>query len=170
MSSLKQEKKIRDIMVAIKQFPSVKSTSLIKEAVCLIQKAQESQSPDCGILLVIDDTQNWIGVTDRKMVLRTLGLYLENHICRSGGEVYSDRAPPFEPGLFTECCRLQLARCVEEIMYPREVVIIGIDDDLPQALHLMTEGEVDSLVVVEDNEPIGVVHSVDVFNEIGRSV
>lgn len=170
MNNITSEKKIRDIMVVVKQFPTVKSSSLIKEAVCLIQKEQARNSPDCGILLVINDTLNWIGVTDRKMILRALGLYLENHVCHFADEAVSDRAPPFQPGVFNEGCRLQLSRCVEEIMYPREVVIIGIDDTLPEALYLMTEGEVDSLVVVDNDLPVGLVHAVDVFNEIGLCV
>jgi len=161
------EKKIKDIMIAVKEFPVVYCDNPIKEAVCLIIKEQERKViPDCGILLVFNNKQKWVGVMDRKMILRTIGHHAVNHTyCREWG-VVSFGDPVFRRGLFTECCNRELIRNVEELMYPKDVVVIGTSDTLVEAVHLMTEGELESLVVVENGDPVGLVRAADVFYQI----
>ena len=171
MSSSRSEKRIKDVMLTVKEFPVVYCGNTVKEAVCLIIEEQTKKvMPDCGVLLVFNNSQNWVGVMDRKMVLRTIGLHAVNHTYCHELEVVSFADPVFRPGLFTECCNRELIRNVEELMYPKEVVIIGIGDTLVEAVHLMTEGELESLVVVENGVPVGLVRAADVFYQVVECV
>jgi len=167
MNSTKSEKRIKDIMLAVKEFPVVYCGNTVKEAVCLIINEQNRKAmPANGILLVFNNKQNWVGVVDRKMVLRTIGLHAVNHTYCLEWEVVSFADPVFRPGLFTECCSRELVRNIEELMYPKDVVVIETTDTLVEAVHLMTEGELESLVVVENGEPVGLVNAEDIFYEI----
>ncbi|WP_066634644.1 CBS domain-containing protein [Desulfolucanica intricata] len=162
-----QEKKIRDIMVAVEHFPAISFDCLIKEAICMIKREWKKKNiSDCGMLLVINEGRNWVGVIDRKMILRSICSHSVNSTYCQGWNVDQYSGPVFWPVLFSERCRLTLVRRVEELMYPRDDVVIGADSTLMEAVHLMTEGEVESLVVVENDEPVGLVRVADIFNEI----
>lgn len=166
---------LRDIMIPIESYPSVPDTASLREAVQLIASAQlevelRKSLPRC--LLVFDGIGILVGYVRRRDLLRGL----EPRFLLSRPLEYRNK--PFDIAIDPNLAELpfdrmingirdQGARRVSDVMRPIEA-ILAADDHVMKAVSTMVSLDLSLIPVVDRKDLVGVVRSVDVFNEMAK--
>ncbi|MFW5951645.1 MAG: CBS domain-containing protein [Gemmatimonadota bacterium] len=166
---------LREIMVPIDQYPSVRDTDTLRDAVEVIESAQlevELRKSLPRYVLVFDGIGVLVAYVRRRDIMRGL----EPRFLVTRPLEYRDK--PFnvaiDPNLaelpvdhMTKGIRRQSGRRVAEVMRPIEA-ILRAEDHVMKAISTMVSMDVSLIPVVDAGELVGVVRSVDVFHEVAK--
>lgn len=166
---------LRDIMVPIDEYPSVRDTSTLGEAVKTIASAQldvklRKSLPRC--VLVFDGIGVLVGYIRRRDLMQGL----EPRFLVSRPLEYRDKLfdIAIDPNLaelpidrMVQGIREQAGRQVSDVMRPIEA-ILEADDHCMKAVSTMVSLDLSLIPVVDGKDLVGVVRSVDVFNELAK--
>jgi CBS domain-containing protein len=169
-------KKAGELMIPLGKYPHVPYWFSLRQAVAVLEKTKLFPEVPGGpslarFVLVFDETYKLLGITRRRDILRGL----QPHLIV---QPLPDRTAPLEekggPGgsegsydKLVKGLREQAERPVSEVMLPIQAVVED-EADLFQVIHKMVENNVSMLPVLKENTVIGVVRSVEVFQEIAQ--
>ncbi len=170
-------RRIGEIMIPIEQYPSVRDTATLREAVAAIEGVQlevDLRKSLPRVLLVFDAIDVMVGYVRRRDIMR--GLEPRSMV----SQPLDYRKKPFDVGIDPNLSELsydralkgileQAERPVTEVMRPNEV-LIDSEDHLMKAVYEMVSNNLSHLPVIQDGHLVGVVRSVDVFHELAQLV
>lgn len=165
------EKKVKDIMTPIYDYPVVSSTATIRDTVRVLMGSYNFQEnkPRTGRrrVFVVEDNElvGTFGIPELFTAIEPH--YLRNTLKGSLKAYGTWASPVFWEGMFTEMCQEVADRKVKEFMIPVELYV-NINDTLLKASHQMTKHKADAVAVKRDGRLVGMVRSADIFQEISR--
>ena len=168
---------VRAVLIPIDRYPSVRDTATLREAIRVIESAQlevklRKSLPRC--LLVFDGIGVMVGYVRRRDIMRGLEpRFLLTKPLEYRGKPFDIAIDPNLSELpfdrMVKAIRNQADRQVSEVMRPIEA-ILKADDHITKAVSIMVSLDLSLIPVLDGNELVGVVRSVDVFQELAKLV
>ncbi|UCG84870.1 MAG: CBS domain-containing protein [Gemmatimonadota bacterium] len=168
-------KQVREVMVPIDQYPSVRDNATLAEAIAVIDSARldvGGRKSQPRLLLVFDEIQLLVGYVRRRDIMRGL----EPQFLVSQPLEYRKMRfdVPADPNL-TELpfdrtvsrIRQQAGKPVSDVMLPIPTTI-NADDHLMKAIHEMVTLNLYLIPVIDKKRLVGVVRSVDMIHELAQ--
>ena len=155
------EKKVKDLMIPLEDYPHVPHWFTLAQTVIIFRegaiKFEGSFEPRA--VLVFDEKYHLLGLLTLKDIVRGL----EGDILGPGAEslAWNDVVGP-------ELHR-QAEKPVSEAMSPFKITM-DINDSLVKALAVMVQEEVEKIPVLEENKVAGMIRLSDIFREISRAL
>ena len=172
---------VKDLMIPLDEYATVRDDASLYEAVKALEKAQMDFNRERYLylhraILVYDKNKKIVGKISQLDVLKALEpRYLEmgdlKALSRTGLNVefiksIMDRYDLYQRS-FTEMCMHASNLKVKDIMYtPGSDEYVEENDTLGNAIHRLVMGHHQSLLVTRDNDIIGILRLTDVFNEV----
>lgn len=168
-------KRVREVMIPIGRYPSVRDTATLRDAVTAMETAELEVAGRRSlprVLLVFDEIEVLVGYVRRRDLL--LGLeprflvvqplayrkkLFDVAVDPNLSELSYDRV---ESGI-----RDQGTRPITDVMQPIEA-IVQADDHIMKAMYEMVSQDLSLIPVVDDRQLVGVVRSVELFHEIAE--
>lgn len=163
---------IKDILVPIAEFPRIRQDATLREAFALLHKQHTSGGWRYRHMLVFDAANTVVGVLSLQDLLRAL---MPDYI-KATMTTQHAAAQPVDASLsllwqesFPAQCRqaaeIAVASCMTEIRYT-----VQASKPLTCAAYLMIAHQVHMLPVLENEQVVGVVRIVDIFNQAAAEV
>ena len=169
---------VKDLMVPLAEYATVKENATLYEAVLALEEAQEKFEDKHTryrhrAILILDNDGQVVGKLSQLDVLRALEPKYQKMIQGEGLHRYGF-AKEFEQsilekfGLFAnpldDLCRKAGEKNVKEFMYtPSEGEYVAEDASLAVAIHQLVVGHHQSLIVTRDKKIVGILRLTDVF-------
>jgi len=150
-----QDKRVRDVMHAIGDFPRVGRATKLREAIRVLK---QSGYPAVDVLLVTESGgsgDDVVGILTPRQIVRGL----EPEFFQQA------EAPVLWSGLFNELCERGLDKEVAEVMAPIEGTIHK-NASLIKALYLMDTMSSRRLAVSDGQEIVGILCLSDIYREV----
>ena len=170
------EKCVRDIMVALEEYPCISDTCTLAEAIDQMGKATISRKGRTSlprVALVFDEGfEDLLGLLRRRDIMRGLEpRFLVHGSLEYQQKLFEVKIDPNLPELShdTRIARIRerSKRLVKEYMLPiKKKRTIDGGDHMMKAVYAMVEQNTSLLPVLEGRKVIGVVRSVDVLREL----
>jgi CBS domain-containing protein len=170
---VRELKRVREVMIPLAQYPSIRDTATLAEAVALMESATldvDGRRSLPRVLLVFDEIAVLVGYVRRRdlmMGLEPRFLVVQPLAYRKKlfdvavdpnlSELSHDRV---EQGI-----REQGGRPITDVMRPIETVVQA-DDHIMKAIYEMVSQDLSLIPVVEGGRLVGVVRSVELFHEM----
>jgi predicted transcriptional regulator len=168
-------KRAGDIMIPLENYPHVSYWATLKEAVdvienYIIESAGRKSLPRA--LLVFDEEHNLLGVVRRRDILRGLEpKFLKTMSVPERKRLFNIEIDPnlveLSAGRVGEEMKAQADQPVSEVMQPI-LATVRHDDHLAKIIYKMINRDLYMIPVMHDNKVVGVIRSVDVFQEVAR--
>jgi len=166
-------KHAKDIMVPLNKYPHIPHTLTLREVVAemelsVIEVVGQRSLPRA--ILVFDDNQQLLGIVRRRDILRGLEpKFLKTMPVPHRKQLFNIEADPnlvdLSSGKVGKGMQEQASQLVTEVMQPI-VTTVDYEDHLAKIIYKMINMDLYLIPVVKDKMVVGVVRSVDVFNEI----
>ncbi len=177
--TLSDLKRVKEIMIPVEDYPSVRIDDTLKEAITVIEGAHLEVGRRRSlprVLLVFDHDGDLVGVVRRRDIMRGLepnflvnqpleyrvklfDVGVDHHLTELSEELSSERV--------LRGLREQAGRPVGDVMRP-VATTLEPDDRLMKAVYEMVSLNESLIPVVGGDEVLGVVRSVDVFHELAK--
>jgi CBS-domain-containing membrane protein len=158
------EKKVKELMIPLTDYPHIPYWFTIKQAVAIAKKAAlglEGKS-EPTTLLVFDEKYQLMGSLTMEDLIRGI----EKKFSRSNGFMSKEwDTPVFFEGLFTEGVKEEAQKPVSEIMSPVKESVAP-DESIIKAVYLMIEKKLSIVPVIEKGVVKGVIRLQEIFNEL----
>ena len=162
------EKKVKELMIPLTDYPHIPYWFTIKQAVAIAKKAAlgaEGKSEPIT-LLVFDEKYQLMGSLTMEDLIRGI----EKKFVRTNGFMSKEwDTPVFFEGLFTEGVKEEAQKPVSEIMSPVKESV-GPEESIIKAIYLMMEKNQTILPVIDKGVVKGVIRLQEIFNEIANLV
>lgn len=171
MENLK-EKKVRDIMIPIYEYPLISSTATLKTTLQLMQDLWHLQvnKPKTGRRRVVVFEDNLpVGTFGINEMFKAIEPQYLECLTFVGMKLPSSSVPIFWEGLFTERCMEVAQNAIKRYTTLFEH-FANADDSLLRASCNMAKYKVDFLPVKNNNRLVGMVLNEDIFKEISNLV
>lgn len=168
-------KRVRDVMIPIASYPSVRDTATLRDAVRVMETAEldvHGRRSLPRVLLVFDEIEVLVGYVRR----RDLMLGLEPKFLVVQPLAYRKKLfdVAVDPNLselsydrVVRGIREQGDRPISDVMQPIEA-IVQADDHIMKAIYEMVSQDLTLIPVVDGKQLVGVVRSVELFHEIAQ--
>ncbi|MDD3732148.1 MAG: CBS domain-containing protein [candidate division Zixibacteria bacterium] len=168
-------KHAKDIMIPLNKYPNIPHTFSLKEAVAEMEMSVievKGQRSLPRALLVFDDNQQLLGIVRRRDILRGLEpKFLKTMPITHRKQLFNIEVDPnlvdLSQGKIAKSIQDQSGLPVTEVMQP-VVTTVDYEDHLAKIIYKMVNMDLNLIPVVKDQKVVGVVRSVDVFNEIAH--
>jgi CBS-domain-containing membrane protein len=162
------EKKVKDLMIPLTDYPHIPYWFTIKQAIAIVKKAtlglEGKHEPTT--LLVFDEKYQLMGSLTMKDLIRGI----EKKFSRSGDWMSKEwDTPVFFEGLFTAGVKEEAQKPVSEIMSPVKETAQP-EDSIIKAIYTMMEKDLTLMPVLEKGTVVGVIRLNEIFNEISKLV
>ena len=174
--------KVKDLMVPLSDYATVPPTANLREAVKALKESQDKcrvEIPHRAVLVMTDDG-TVVGKISQWDVIRSLepkyGQIGEfDKLSRFGFSIdfIKNMQKTYNLWQWSSDNMGDIADniLVKDIMYtPTEGEFVSENQTLREAIHQLTIGQHQSLLVIRDKEVVGVLRFVDVFNEIVKLI
>lgn len=168
-------KRVREIIVPVDQYPSVRDKATLKEAIRVLDGAKldvRGRRSQPRVLLVFDGIQVLVGYARRRDIMRGLepGFMLSEPMTyrRKLFDVAADpnlAELPYDR--VVSSIRKQAERPVSDVMQPVETTI-DADDHLMKAIHEMVTLNLYLIPVIDEGQLLGVIRSLDIIHELAQ--
>ena len=179
-----KDKKVKDLMVPLSDYASVYEDETLFEALMALEKAHEKLDPSKHrhrAILILDKKDKVVGKLSQWDILKALEPKYRKiddleKISRTGFSPQFLRSMLVQHALWNkplmDVCRAGGINKVKDVMYkPTEGEHINVNAPLGEAINQLVVGQLLSLLVVDDqNEIIGVLKLIDVFEEIFQTM
>ena len=173
MSSMDVVKRLREIMIPVDQYPSVRDNATVRDAIAVMEGSQlevDLKKSLPRVILVFDGIDVLVGYVRRRDIMRGLEPnFLSNQPLDYRLKMFDVSIDPNLVELsydrVVEGIRSQAERPVSDVMRPLEA-IVNADDHVMKAVYEMVSLNVSLLPVLHEGNLVGVVRSVDVFREL----
>jgi CBS domain-containing protein len=168
-------KRVRDVMIPLARYPSIRDTATLRDAVALMATAEldvRGRRSLPRVLLVFDEIQVLVGYVRR----RDLMMGLEPRFLVVQPLAYRKKLfdVAVDPNLselpydrVVQGIRDQAGRPVSDVMQPIETVVQA-DDHIMKAIYEMVSQDLTLIPVVDGRQLVGVVRSVELFHEMAQ--
>lgn len=157
-----RNKKVRDIMVPVSEYPVIHKETPVADAVRLMHNFfHQKDGTWYGFqsVLVVDERQKLVGILTLRGFLKALKLQaILDHIL-----TVEPVGLFFMPGFYNS-----LEIKTRDIMRPLSMVTVQVDSSILEAIAVMVKKKVNSLPVVAGAELVGVVRTIDLFWLVGE--
>jgi predicted transcriptional regulator len=168
-------KRVREIMVPVDQYPSVRDDATLQEAIKVIDGARldvGGRKSQPRLLLVFDAIQVLVGYVRRRDIMRGLEpQFLVNQPLEYRKMRFDLPADPNLSELpfdrTVSRIKQQATRPVSDVMRPIPTTIEA-DDHLMKAIHEMVTLNLYLIPVIHEKRLVGVVRSVDMIHELAQ--
>ncbi|MGQ9558261.1 MAG: CBS domain-containing protein [Desulfurispora sp.] len=167
MQNMFTERQVRDLMVNVEQYPAVTSDATFREVAAALKRSCPQAGGDVQTRAVLVYENNLLtGLVSLEDLMRAIEpQYLKGGTYRGWTVDAAWAIPVFWEGLFTERCLDAAERRVREIMRPVDFCV-NADDPLIKAVYGMGKYQTNILPVVEEERVIGMIRSIEIFQEI----
>ena len=175
MSTVDSMRRVREIMIPLEQYPSVRDNATLEEAIAVIESAQlevDLRKSLPRVLLVFDEINVMVGTVRRRDIMRGLEpKFLVSQPLEYRKKLFDVAVDPNLSELsydrVVKGIREQARRPVSDVMRPIEATI-DADDHIMKATYEMVSLDLALIPVLHDGRLEGVVRSVDVFHEFAK--
>jgi len=166
---------VEEVMIPVDQYPSVKDSATLREAVEIIEDAQLEVAFRKSLpraLLVFDAIDVMVGYVRRRDIMRGLEpKYLLTKPLTYRKKLFDIAVDPnlsdLSGGHLLAGIREQGNRPVSDVMRPIET-ILSANDLVMRAAQEMVALDVNLIPVLKDGHLVGIVRSVDVFQDLAQ--
>lgn len=170
-------KRIKEIMIPVEAYPSVRDNATLREAIAKIEEAQlevELRKSLPRVLLVFDEINVMVGIVRRRDIMRGLEpKFLLSKPLEYRKKLFDIDVDPNLAELSLDRVvrgiREQADRPVSDVMQPIPT-ILDAEDHVMKAAQAMVALDVTLIPVLQEGKMLGVVRSVDVFRELAGLV
>jgi CBS domain-containing protein len=170
-------KQVGDLMVPVDQYPSVRDHATLREAIAVMEGAQLEVALHKSlprVLLVFDEINVLVGYIRRRDIMRGLEpKFLSSQPLEYRKKLFDVE---FDPNLselpydrLLRGIQEQANRPVSDVMRPIEA-ILEADAPFMKAVYEMVSGNLTLIPVIQDEQLVGVLRSVDLFHELAQLV
>lgn len=155
-------KKVRDIMVPIIEYPVIYEDTNVSEAVRIMRESfHQKDGTWYGFqsVLVMNRRKKLVGLLTLRGFLKAFKLQAVLEHLLTGDPEGLIFMPRLDSGL-------QIL--TRDIMRPLNLITVQLDSDIFQAIVVMVEGRINSLPVMSGRELVGVVRTIDLFWTVGE--
>ena len=170
-------KRAGDLMIPLEQYPHIPHWFTLRQAIAELQNAVieiEGRQSLPRALLVFDEKYDLLGIVRRRDILRGLEpkfMRTMSHPHRK--QLFDVEADPdltvLTSGRVASAVRELAETPISEVMQPITATV-EYTDHITKAIYKMITRDQNLLPVLKDKKVVGVIRSVDVFNEIARIV
>nr|MBN2277351.1 CBS domain-containing protein [candidate division Zixibacteria bacterium] len=168
-------KRAGDIMIPIHRYPNVLHTATLHQAVEIMEHASidiDGRKSLPRALLVFDEEYHPLGIVRRRDILRGLEpKFMRIMSVPHRRKLFDIEGDPnlveLAYGKIASGMREQAEHPVSEVMQPI-VSTVDINDHLAKIIFKMITKDLNLLPVLDQQKVVGVVRSVDVFNEVAH--
>lgn len=168
-------KRVKDVMIPVGQYPSVRDNATLGEAIATIEEAQlevDLRKSLPRVLLVFDEINVLVGTVRRRDIMRGLEpKYLLSQPLEYRRKLFDIAVDPNLSELsydrMIRGIKEQANRPVSDVMRPIEA-ILDADDHVMKAIQEMVIQDVNLIPVLQERQLVGVVRSVDVFHYLAQ--
>ncbi len=168
-------KKAGEIMIPLDKYPHIPYWFTVRQAVAEMEQSEIESDGRKSLpraILVFDEHYHLLGTVRRRDILRalepkflrTMPIPHRRNLFDIEGDV---SLVDLSKGKISSEMQKQAEQSVSEIMNPITTAI-NHDDHLAKIIYMMVHRDMNLLPVMKDNKVVGVVRSVDVFNEISK--
>ena len=166
-------KRVRDIMIPLSVFPSVRTDETLRVAVAVIEDAELEVGLRRSLpraLLVFDRTGDLVGVVRRRDLMRGLEpKFLVSQPLEYRKKLFDIAVDPnltlFSYERVVKGIREQSSRPVRDVMLPIDITIEA-DEPIMKAVYEMVTASLTLIPVTDDGNVVGVLRSVDLFHQL----
>ena len=166
-------KRIRDFMIPVADYPSVRDTATLREVIDVTLHAELEVGRKRSlprVILVFDGIDVLVGYVRRRDIMRGLEpSFLVSQPLEYRRKLFDVSVDPNLSEVMydrvVQGIQSQADRLVSEVMRPLEVTIEA-DDHLMKAVYEMVSLNVSLIPVLHEGQLVGVVRSADVFREV----
>ncbi|MGW8265560.1 MAG: CBS domain-containing protein [Longimicrobiales bacterium] len=174
-------KRVREMMIPLEKYPSVRIDDTLKQAIEVIEGARLEVGRRVSlprVLLVFDHDDDLVGIVRRRDIMRGLEpdflvsqpleyrvKFFEVGVDPHLSELSSELSKEVDLARVVKGLREQANRPVGDVLRPISTSL-GPDDQVMKAVYEMVSLNESLIPVVEDDQVIGVIRSVDVFHEL----
>lgn len=158
------EKKVKELMIPLTDYPHIPYWFTIKQAMALARKASLDGEGKAAprALLVFDEQYRLLGSLTMPDLIRGI----EKKFVRASGFLSKEwDTPVFFEGLFTEEAKMEAQKPVSDVMSP-VADTVAPDDPIMRAIFIMMESSSSLLPVIDRGNVAGVIRMEEIFNEI----
>jgi predicted transcriptional regulator len=168
-------KRIREIMIPVTQYPSVRDNATLRDAIAVIRGAElevDLKRSLPRVILVFDGIDVLVGYIRRRDIMRGLEPnFLVSQPLEYRQKLFDVSVDPNLSELthdrVVKGIQSQADRPVSDVMRPLEATI-NADDHVMKAVYEMVSLNVSLIPVLHEGQLVGVVRSVDVFRELAE--
>jgi len=166
-----------EIMIPIDKYPHINYKATIRDAVKAIHKTNIKIGDHVSLpraILVFDDEHHLLGIVRRRDIFKGLEpKFLRTMARPHRRQLFDVEVDPnlivLTSGKVSKAIQEQAEHPVTEIMH-HITATIDFNDNLAKIVYIMLNRNVALLPVLKDNKVVGVVRSVDVFEEVAEIV
>ena len=170
-------KQVSDVMVPVDRYPSVRDHTTLREAIAVIESAQlevDLRKSLPRVLMVFDEINVLVGYVRRRDIMRGLEpRFLVSQPLEYRKKLFDVQIDPNLSELpydrLLQGIQEQANRPVSDVMRPLEA-IIEADAHFMKAVYEMVSGNLTFIPVIQDEQLVGVLRSVDLFHELAKLV
>ncbi|UCC84688.1 MAG: CBS domain-containing protein [Gemmatimonadota bacterium] len=170
-------RRVKEIMIPVEQYPSVRDNATLREAIAKIEEAQlevELRKSLPRSLLVFDEIDVLVGTVRRRDIMRGLEpKYLLSKPLEYKKKLFDIDVDPNLAELsydrVVRGIREQSNRPVSDVMQPIPA-ILDAEDHVMKAVQAMVALDVNLIPVLREGKLVGVVRSVDAFHDLAQLV
>lgn len=167
----------RDIMVPLDEYPHIPHWYTLKQAVAELEKSEiktDSGKSLARALLVFDESYQLLGILRRRDILKGLEpKFLQSMSIHDRKQDFDIESDPnlidLSTGKMADFLKELAGHTVDTVMQPITATV-AYDDHLAKLIYKMVSKDMSLLPVIKDDIIVGVVRSVDVFNEVANII
>jgi predicted transcriptional regulator len=168
-------RRVKEIMIPVEQYPSVRDNATLREAIAKIEEAQlevELRKSLPRVLLVFDEINVLVGTVRRRDIMRGLEpKFLLSKPLEYKKKLFDIDVDPNLAELSLDRVvrgiREQANRPVSDVMQPIPS-ILDAEDHVMKAIQAMVALDVNLIPVLQEGKLVGVVRSVDAFHDLAQ--
>lgn len=170
MNSLKR---VRDVMIPLARYPSIRDTATLRDAVTLMETAElevQGRRSLPRVLLVFDEINVLVGyIRRRDLMLGMEPKFLVVQPLAYRKKLFDVAVDPNLSELshdrVVQGIREQAGRPITDVLQPIETVVQA-DDHIMKAIYEMVSQDLTLIPVVDGGQLVGVIRSVELFHEM----
>lgn len=170
---MKEEKKVRELMVSVFDYPHIPYWFTIRQAIGIMKKSfiESEKTILPQVIFVFNEKYDLLGMITPFEIVKGLEPKMKMVSIKDADVIYYDEnsLTEVEASLFSSEVKEKVERPVSEIMVSAKV-FISPNASVIKAGFLMIHHKLSVLPVIENNKFVGVIRMLDVFNEISKII
>jgi len=156
-------KKVEEIMVPIEDYSTISENATIYEAIKVLQHSFHRDGKAWyghRSVIVLKEDGTLSGILTLKGLLKAVGLRELDEDANIKAESWG--------WYFTEQLRKESKMRVKDVMRPLALATVNADSDVASAAMTLLRHQVNSLPVLKDGKPVGILRTLDIFMVIDQ--
>lgn len=170
---MKEEKKAKDVMVGVFDYPHIPYWFTIRQAMAIMKKSfsESEKNTYPHVIFVFNEKYDLLGTITPFEIIKGLEPKIKQFQIKDAEVVYIDENSlvEVEASLFLAEAKNLAEKPVSEIMVPAKF-FISPNAPVSKAAFLMVHHNLSVLPVIENGKFVGVVRMYDIFNEFSKII